>query len=246
LEAEEVTVQRNTVHDYLKVTEMCDHDDPWLLQLAEEIVEGATTRTERASKVFYHVRDQVRFSLAYSRSKASETLRRGYGDCVSKTNVHVALLRAVGIPARFRSAKVKRVTLHHLISELVYKQMPPTVSHFWPECSLNERWISCEAFLDKPLYDGMLRKGLLTVEQVRTIDWDGQTDLIVLEAWIAEHLGTLASAEDAIANLQTAAEGMPPLWLEKMIAPIFFPFNLRHSDRIRQSALGNRANGFAA
>jgi transglutaminase-like putative cysteine protease len=239
-------VKRNAVHDYLKVTEMCDHDDRWLLQLAEEIVEGATTSTEQAINVFYHVRDRVRFGISYSRSKASETLKRGYGDCVSKTNVHVALLRAVGIPARFRRAKVEKVTLHRLISELVYKQMPPTVSHFWPECWLNERWISCEAFLDKPLYEGMLRRGMITREQVRTIDWDGKTDLIVLEAWIAEHLGTLASAEEAIATLQTAEEGMPPLWVEKMIAPLFFPFNLRYSDRIRQSALGDRADEFAA
>lgn len=241
-----MNVQRNAVHDYLKVTEMCDHDAPWLLQLTEEIVEGATTDTERAIKVFYYVRDRVRFGIAYSRSKASETLKRGYGDCVSKTNVHVALLRAVGIPARFRKAKVERVTLHHLISDLVYKQMPATVSHFWPECWLNERWISCEAFLDKPLYEGMLRRGLITREQVRTIDWDGQADRIILEAWIVETLDTLASAEDAIASLKTAAEGMPPLWVEKMIAPFFFPFNLRYSDRIRQSALGNWVDGFAA
>ena len=241
-----MNTKTSDIHDYLKVTELCDHNDPWLLQLAEEIVEGATTSTEQAIQIFYHVRDRVRFGIAYSRSKASETLKRGYGDCLSKTNAHVALLRAVGIPARFHRAKVESVKLHHLISDLVYRQMPPTVSHFWPECLLNGRWIACEAFLDKLLYKGMLRKGLITTEQVRTIDWDGKTDLIVLEAWIAEHLGTLASAEDAIASLQTAAEGMPPLWVEKMIAPIFFPFNLRYSDQIRQSALGNRADGFAA
>ncbi len=225
------------VKDYLAVTELCDHDNPWLLELAEEIVDAAGTNTERAIHIFYYVRDQVRFSIAYSRSKASKTLKRGYGDCVSKTNVQVALLRAVGIPARFRKAKVESVTLHHLISDFVYKQMPPTASHFWPECFLTGKWISCEAFLDKPLYEGMLRKGLITKKQVARIDWDGKTDLIVLEAWIAGHLGSLASADDAIAVLRTSAEGMPPLWIEKIIAPFFYPFNLRCSDKIRQAAL---------
>ena len=229
-----MNVQINDVHDYLQVTEMGDHDDPWLLKLAEEIVDGASTNTERALHIFYHVRDGVRFSLAFSRSKASETLQRGYGDCVSKTNAQVALLRAVGIPARFRKARVQRVTLHHLIAELLYRQMSPTVSHFWPECSLNGKWIACEAFLDQPLYEGMLRKGLITKDQVPNIDWDGKTDLIVLAPWVVEYLGTLASADEAIAGLQAGAEGMPPLWLEKMIAPIFFPFNLRYSDKIRE------------
>jgi hypothetical protein len=112
--------------------------------------------------------------------------------------------------------------------------MAPTVSHFWPECSLNGKWIACEAFLDRPLYEGMLRKGLITREQVPNIDWDGKEDLIILAPWVTEFLGTLASADEAIASLQTGAEGMPPLWLEKMIAPIFFPFNLRYSDKIRK------------
>jgi hypothetical protein len=222
------------VQEYLEVTEMCDHDDPWLRKQAEVIVDPASTNTEGALCIFYHVRDQVRFSLAYSRSTASQTLRRGYGDCVSKTNAHVALLRAVGIPARLRKAKVQSVTLHHLIAGFLYKRMPPTASHFWAECRLDGRWISCEAFLDKPLYGGMLRSGLIGKEQVATIDWDGKTDLVMLQPWIVEHLDSLASADEAIAGLRTGTEGMPPLWLEKLIAPVFYPLNLRYSDRIRQ------------
>lgn len=222
--------------EYLAVTEMCDHDNPWLMKIAGEIVNRADTPAEKAIHVFYYVRDRVRFSIAYSRSTASQTLKRGYGDCVSKTNVHIALLRAQGIPARLRKAKVESVTLHHLIADFVYKRMPPTASHFWPECFLNEKWISCEAFLDKPLYEGMLKKGLISKEQVRTIDWDGDSDLIMLEPWVNEHLGSVSSADEAVAGLQISGEGMPPLWIEKIIAPVFYPYNLRYSDKIRQLA----------
>lgn len=228
--------EMNDVNNYLAVTDMCDHDNPWLLELAEEIIDRRSTPVEKALRIFYYVRERVRFGIAYSRSKASKTLKKGYGDCVSKTNVQVALLRAVRIPARFRKAKAESVTLHYLIADFVYKQMPPTASHFWPECFLNEKWISCEAFFDKPLYEGMLKKGIITKEQVKTIDWDGKTDLIILEAWITEYLGSVPSADDAVADLRMSAEGMPPLWVEKLIAPVFYPFNLRYSDRIRQLA----------
>jgi hypothetical protein len=187
---------------------MCDHNNPWLLKLAEEIVNGAATHEEKALRIFYYVRDQVRFSIAYSRSTASGTLKRGYGDCVSKANVQVALLRSMDIPARFRMVKVESVTLHHLAADFLYRQMPPTASHFCPECLLDGRWISCEAFLDKPLYEGMLRKGLITKEQVPTIDWDGKTNLIILRAWITQELGSVSSAKDVMAGLKNSEEGM--------------------------------------
>lgn len=218
---------------------MCNHDNPWLLKLAEEIVSGAITPVEQASRIFSYIRDRVRFSIAYSRSTATQTIERGYGDCLSKTNAQVALLRSMDIPARFRRVKVESVTLHHLVAEFLYKQMPPTASHFWPECFLGDRWISCEAFLDKPLYDGMLKKGLITKKQVPTIEWDGKSDLIILKAWITEQLGSISSVEEAIMYLKRSEEGMPPLWIEKIIAPIFYPLNLRYSDKIRQLSQGS-------
>ena len=118
----------------------------------------------------------------------------------------------------------------------LYKRMPPTASHFWPECYIGDKWISCEAFLDKPLYEGMLQKGLITKKQVPTIDWDGKTDLIVLSPWIVEDCGPLSSVDEALGMIQHSEEGMPPIWIERIIAPVFYPQNLRTSDRIRQLA----------
>ena len=112
--------------------------------------------------------------------------------------------------------------------------MPPVASHFWCECFLGGDWVSCELMLDKPLYDGMLRQGLITREQVPTIDWDGKTDLTLLNSWITEDRGHLPSYDDAIRVLQASQEGMPPLWVERIIAPVFYRLNLRFSDRIRQ------------
>jgi hypothetical protein len=226
-----------TMQDYIRATRLCDCDNPWLREKAEEIIGDASTPEERALKIFYYVRDHIRFSLAFSRSKASQTLKRGYGECGNKTNAQVALLRAVGIPARYRWVRVESKVLHHLIADFVYENMPPIASHFWCECYLNGRWISCELMLDKPLYDGMLMQGLITKEQVPTIDWDGKRDLVLLTPWITEDRGDLPSFDDAIRVLQWGEEGMPPLWIEWIIAPVFYRLNLRNSDRIRQATL---------
>jgi len=228
--------QTDTMQDYLAATSLCDCDNPWLRKKAEEIIRGATTPEEKALRIFYFVRDNIRFSLAYSHSKASQILKRGYGECGNKTNAQVALLRAVGIPARFRWVQAKTEVLHHLIADFVYNNMPPVASHFWCECYLNGKWVACESLLDKLLYTGMLKEGLITKEQVPTIDWDGQTDLVLLTPWITEDRGHLSSYDDAIKRLQTSEEGMPPLWLEWIIAPVFYRLNLRNSDRIRRLA----------
>jgi hypothetical protein len=230
------------LQDYLAATKTCDCDNPWLRKKAEEIIDRAGTPEAKALKVFYYVRDNIRFSLAYSRSKASQTLKRGYVDCGSKTKAQVALLRAAGIPARYRWVQARSKVLHRLITDFVYKNLPPVVSHFWCECYLNAKWVSCELMLDKALYDGMLVEGLITKEQVPTIDWDGRTDLVLLTPWITEDCGHLPSLEEVMNAIQLSEEGMPPLWIEWIIAPVFYRLNLRRSDRIRQLALVGQRN----
>jgi hypothetical protein len=231
-----MNTRTDTMQDYAAATRLCDCDSPWLQKKAEEITDGASTPEEKALKIFHYVRDSVRFSLAYSRSRASQILERGYGECGNKTNAQVALLRAAGIPSRFHWVRAKTVVLHHLIADFVYNHMPPVASHFWCECYLSGKWVSCELLLDKLLYDGMLKEGLISKEQVPTIDWDGKTDLVLLKPWIIEDRGYLPSYDDAIKGLQTSKEGMPPLWIEWIIAPVLYRLNLRNSDRIRQLA----------
>jgi transglutaminase-like putative cysteine protease len=236
MEVQVMNTHINSIQDYLAATRLCDCDDAWLRKKAEEIIDGASTPEEKALKIFSDVRDHIAFSLAYSQSKASQILKRGYGECGNKSNSQMALLRAVGIPARLHWVQAKTEVLHHLIGDFIYEHMPPVASHFWSECYLNGKWVSCELLLDRPLYEGMLKDGLITKEQIPTIDWDGKTDLILLTPWITEDHGHLPSYDDWIKGLQTNDEGMPPLWIEWIIAPVFYRLNLRNSDRIRQLA----------
>jgi hypothetical protein len=229
-------LESSAVAQYLAPTPMCDHNHPLIQECARSIVADGQTEQEKAALIFGYVRDTIRFGIAFSQSKASQILQRGYGECVTKTNVQVALLRTVGIPARMRWVMAESKVLAGLIAPFMLRSMKAEASHFWAQCYLGDRWISCEGLFDEPLYCGMLRQGLITKEQIPTIDWDGEHDLEILTPWITGDRGVVASADDAVRAYQNNDEGAPPVWIERLIAPVFVPYSLRFSDRIRRSA----------
>jgi hypothetical protein len=236
MEVQVMNTRTDSMQEYVAATKLCDCDNPWLRQRAGEIINGATTSEEKALKIFYYVRDNIRFSMAYSRSKASQILQLGYGECLTKTNAHVALLRAAGIPARMRWVMVQTKVLRGLIADFMLRFMASEASHFWTECYLGGHWISCEAFLDRPLYEGMLKHGLITKKQIPTIDWDGKNDLVLLRTWITRERGPVSSPDEAWLAYQNNGEGAPPVWMERLMAPLLLPYNRRFSDRIRRLA----------
>lgn len=220
---------------YLRPTELCDWDHPDILKKAREISEGSITQNETALKVFSFVRDEIVFSINDAKSKASQTLRRGSGECGTKTNLHVALLRATGIPARFHLSKCETAPLRGIIPKWLFGRMPEVASHFWPEVYLSGKWIACEGILDKALYDGLLSRNLLDRKRIPAIDWDGETDLIVLKPWLVKDRGTTAFYEDIYAMLDRTRkeEGMPPRIVERLFGWIIYSSFKRHADTVR-------------
>jgi transglutaminase-like putative cysteine protease len=225
------------VDQYLITTPMCDFNHPLVQECVHRVVADGQSEREKATLIFNFVRDSIRFSIAFSRSKASQILKKGFGECLTKTNVQVALLRAVGIPARMRWVMAQTKVLTGLVAPFMLRYLRTDASHFWTECYLGGRWISCEAMLDKPLYDGMLKQHLITKDQIPTINWDGESDLEILTPWITSDRGFVASAEDAFRAYHKNNEGAPPVWIEWLLAPVFLPYNLQFSDRIRRSAV---------
>ena len=226
--------QTVSMESYLAETALCDWHNQQIQAKTAEVTASAESSKAKALAIFYFVRDNIQFSLAFSRSKASQIWQKGYGECGTKTNLQVAMLRAAGIPARYRWVEAKSAALNHLVADFVYKNMPPTASHFWCECFIDDKWLSCEALLDKPLYEGMLKAKILTKDEIPTIDWDGESELVLLRPWIVKERGTLPSYDDALERLQASEEGMPPLWLERLVAPFFYPYNKRVSDKLRK------------
>ena len=199
-----------SIEGYLESTKYCDCDNESLKKKVVDIINGAETKTEAALKIFYYIRDEIPFNSTLTiYRKASTTMEDGTVDYCNKINLHTAFLRAVDIPARLRYAQINKEILKHFIPGFLYSHIPNPIGHAWCECYLDEKWISCEALFDEPLFAGMNDKNLISSEDIPSIDWDGMNDLILLKNWIVEHNEPFTSLDDLLQN-ELEKVGYPP------------------------------------
>ncbi len=218
---------------FLKPTVLCDCDHPVIERTAYEIVKGAAVPKQIALGIFLYVRDAIPFNATLNIfQKASRSLQQSVVDYCNKINVQVALLRAAAIPARCRMARVEKQVLKPFLPRFLYNRIPDPVGHFWCECQLEERWIACETLFDQPMYEGMLAAGLILPSQIPTIEWDGETDLMLLRHWIVEEVGSYPSFDDLAALAQS--EGMPPKLICQLIDWLPRYYSHQRTERIRR------------
>jgi len=92
---------------FLLRSKYCDYDHDLIQGLSNELSMSSSNDRELAVKTFYWVRDQIIYNVGQISESSSETLRQKRGTCSNKANLLVALLRANGIPAAFRTMRVK-------------------------------------------------------------------------------------------------------------------------------------------
>jgi hypothetical protein len=189
--------------EYLQSTELCDSDSEQIVAKAEELAKGAETPREAAMKVFFFVRDQIPFASDRADAKASDTMAEGGGFCVTKTNLQIALLRAMGIPARYRHLHLNKEVLKGILPDWAFDMTAdPIWYHPWCECYLSGKWMVCEPLYDRPLYSAAVEAGIISTEDVPSIDWDGKSDLKIVTPWIVEDKGAFASLDDVFQEVQ--------------------------------------------
>ncbi|MHA1829447.1 MAG: transglutaminase-like domain-containing protein [Candidatus Heimdallarchaeaceae archaeon] len=227
---------KTNLEDFLQPTRSCDFNNPIIQNKVIEIVKGAEDKRDEALRIFYWIRDNIKFGISNIDARASRTLKKGYGECGNKTSLHIALLRSAGIPARMRVSLAQRDPLQPLIPKFVYNKISVHASHFWCECYLENQWISCESLLDKPLYESLLKQGKITKEQIPTIDWDGKNDLIVLKNWIVEDRGYVNSYDDIYTQLikNRKKEGLPPKIIEKLFGDFMYNRMFKFTEKVRR------------
>ena len=106
---------------YLRATEVIDSNQELIQDTAHNLTLGCSNQTEKAIKLFYFVRDSIRYniymiSMYLDDFKASTVLARGKGYCVQKAVLLAALARVVNIPARLAFARIRnhKVSAHLL------------------------------------------------------------------------------------------------------------------------------------
>lgn len=154
---------------YLQPTQFIDSDVAEVIEFARSSVGAAKTEIEQGVKLYYAVRDGVRYSpygITFEpvRFKASWMLREQVGFCIQKAVLLAAAARAIGIPSRLGFADVR----NHLATPRLIELMRTDafIYHGYTELYLAGRWVKatpafnlslCERFKVQPLeFDGRI------------------------------------------------------------------------------------------
>ena len=158
--------------DCLQPTDLCDFDrQPEIKAKALELTRGCRTKEETFQRLFAFVKE-LPYSLEDWDVTASQTLAKRWGMCSGKANLLVALLRSMGIPARYRIIRIKSEgRLWQWVTEnkeLAQRLGPAGAQqdHVACEVWLGE-WQACDPSRDTPLERGMSALGL-PLERERT------------------------------------------------------------------------------
>ncbi|MHA2408182.1 MAG: transglutaminase-like domain-containing protein [Candidatus Ranarchaeia archaeon] len=188
--------------NFLRASELCNCNHPSLKATAERITREASNPKDAAIMIFYFVRDKIPLSFIDPWKTASETLRIGKGSCLTKATLQVALLRSVGIPARFRIMEFKGNDPEEwegILPRFAVSRMPKRFLHYFAELYIEGRWIMADATFDKALLPD-------------TENWNGENDIYSIEEKaILLDLGTIASIEEEAKKLDELYH-IPVLW----------------------------------
>ena len=162
--------------EYMQPTEFFDFDVEAVREFAFETVRDAATAREKAVKLFYAVRDGIRYdpySISMDREtyKASHVLAAKSGFCLPKANLLIACARATGIPAGVGLSDV----LNHLCTERLRRMMGGRelfLHHGYAVLHIDGKWVKAAPAFNIELCE---KFGVLPTE------FDGESSALLQE-----------------------------------------------------------------
>ena len=163
-------VDQDSTEPYLKPTWFVDADHPSVASYAEQAVGRAKDDVERAVRLFYVVRDDIRYTaydvrLDRDSFRASTVLARARGWCVTKSCLLAAACRAIGIPCRLGYADVR----NHLATEKLLERLGTDVFYYhgYNEIFLDGRWVKATVAFNRTLCEKA---------RILPLEFDGRND----------------------------------------------------------------------
>jgi transglutaminase-like putative cysteine protease len=178
---------------YLQASTLCDFDrSEEIKQKVAELIKGAHSKREKFQRIFNFVKE-LPYGLDDWDLSASQVLHKGWGMCSGKTNLLIAMLRAAGIPARYRIYQIKAdTTLGDFlqvegIGSSRNVDLGQLRDHIDCEVWLG-KWVNCDPGRDTPMERGLLRLGG-SLERKKVTDSQGRVKYIklaVIDQWLIE------------------------------------------------------------
>jgi transglutaminase-like putative cysteine protease len=160
-------------NDYLGPTFFIDCDEDIIKNKARELTLNLNGMLEKAQRIFYFVRDDIRYNVYSPRPteeyfKASKVLANAEGYCVQKALLLVALARAADIPARLRFAEIR---IHHTAKSIAEKRG----TNVFPYHGLADLYIDGHWIKATPTYD----LGYCSKVGIAPVEFDGKSDALL-------------------------------------------------------------------
>ena len=160
-------------NDYLGPTFFIDCDEDIIKNKARELTLNLNGILEKAQRIFYFVRDDIRYNVYSPRPteeyfKASQVLANAEGYCVQKALLLVALARAADIPARLRFAEIRI----HLTAKSIAEKRGTNV---FPYHGLADLYIDGHWVKATPTYD----LGYCSKVGIAPVEFDGKSDALL-------------------------------------------------------------------
>jgi len=158
---------------FLNPTPFIDCDAEPVKEKALGLIRGIPGERDRAVRIFYAVRDGIKYTIYGRRSlpehyRASHVLSEGEGYCVQKAILLVALARAASIPARLRFAAIRN---HLMPAELLEKRGTNFFAfHGYTDLYLEGSWVKAT-----PTFDILC----CTNAGLHPVDFDGRHDALL-------------------------------------------------------------------
>ena len=140
---------------FLNPTYFINSDSDFVKKTANTIISNGVNKREKAIKLFYWTRDEIKyethssFSSIRRRYKASAIIEKGQGWCVQKAVVLAALARAVDIPARLHFADIQ----NHQTPEKMIGKMGTNIFlyHGYTDLYIDGKWVKATPAFNKEL-----------------------------------------------------------------------------------------------
>ena len=215
---------------YLEKTKVVDFEHPAIQSLIADRKWQGLDDYDKIGAAYQFVKNKIIFG--YNESDdilASSVLSDGYGQCNTKGNLLMALLRGLSIPCRFHGFTIDQKLQKGAIPAYVFWLAPKYIIHSWVEVYFDGRWINLEGFILDEQYLTSLQQ---TFSQTRNdfcgfgvatkcfsspdTDWRG-TDTYIQKEGIHEDFGVYDSPDEFYFEKGTNLSGLKRWLYQKVI-----------------------------
>jgi hypothetical protein len=211
-------------------TPILDYENKLIQKLIVERGWKKLTDHEKIGAAYDYVRNEILFG--YNKGddiSASQVLEDGYGQCNTKGNLLMALLRGLGVPCRFHGFTIDQKLQKGAIPGYIFWLAPKYIIHSWVEVLHRGQWVNLEGFiLDKAYLNSIKAKfpdvnGSFCGFGVATkclsnpeVEWMGK-DTYIQKEGIHDDFGVYDSPDDFYTEKGTNLSGVKKWLYERFI-----------------------------